>query len=242
MPYENVSVYRKQWDQFYSELARGNKGKALWDVDPDLAVALDYARFSAYLNKNLPILDFGCGTGQQTVWLGSHYLRGIGIDVSQNAVELANQYHTIDNVDFRLADQTDPKFNANLRAEYGDMNVYVRGVLHQIMTEHQSGIVDSLKILMGEKGRLYLIEVADNIREYLSDESAAFASLPAPMRRTLISRLPPQGLSIKELTRLFPKKDFNIITNGSSQLNTNIKFINGNSIQIPAVYCIVETV
>lgn len=49
--------YGQQWDQFYRSIDSSGGEKPLWDVQPDQAAASDYAIFSRYLNRELPIID-----------------------------------------------------------------------------------------------------------------------------------------------------------------------------------------
>lgn len=232
--------YKAQWDQFYASLPAGRDGRALWDVQPESAAGLDIEHFSAHFSRDLPLVDFGCGTGTQSAYLGRRWGRVLGMDVSGRAIEFATRAHRVPGLSFVAIDEEDPGLYRRLHGELGDMNVYVRGVLHQVLEVDRPGLVQSLKTLMGRSGRLYFIEVASGIREYFSDGPDRFSELPAIMQRTFLSHLPPAGLAEEDIPDVFPRSEFRLLETGTARLYTNIRFRNQEPIHIPAVFGIVE--
>ena len=63
-------AYGKQWDQFYHSLNKDGTKKALWDVDPQLAVAQDLAVMDKWMDSGLGMIDMGCGTGARRNFSG----------------------------------------------------------------------------------------------------------------------------------------------------------------------------
>ncbi len=232
--------YGANWERFYRSLDAARGERPLWDVDPEEAVEQDFVIFAPFLATSLPIIDFGCGTGTQTSALGRRYPLAIGLDVSPTAIESATLAQQSESVSFCLLDEADPGFFAKLHGSLGDANVYIRGVLHQLKDEDLPGLFANLAGLMGEQGRLYFVEVSDEIHQYLRDGSGGFSALPAMMRRTLISHFPPRGLSLEGVPGLLGADSFNILASGETRLKTNIRFRDQSSVEIPAVYAVAE--
>jgi SAM-dependent methyltransferase len=227
--------YGRQWDQFYTTMRAGRGEKPLWDVAPDEAVARDYNFFSHYFDRRLPIVDFGCGTGAQTAYLAQYFSPAVGIDVAASAVAQARREHQGNGLQFEVISEGNADFFPAMHLRLGDANVYMRGVLHQILDQDLPQILDAIRTLMGRSGRLFLIEVADNIRDYLNSGPDGFSQLPPLMRRTLISRLPPRGVSLAQLSALFPEQEVELIDSSEGSLATNIRFRDEKPICIPAV-------
>lgn len=234
--------YKAQWDQFYASLPSQREGRALWDVPPEDAAGQDADRFSGFFSTQLPLVDFGCGTGTQAAHLRRDWGSVLGMDVSSRAIEIAADQYPLPGLSFITIDEEDPDLYRRLHKQQGDMNVYVRGVLHQVLEEDRPGLVQALKTLMGRKGRLYFIEVASGIRDYFAAGPDRFSELPGIMQRTFLSHLPPTGLSEEDIPGVFPPDEFNLLESGGARLYTNIRFRNREPIHIPAVFGIVEVV
>jgi SAM-dependent methyltransferase len=232
--------YKIQWDQFYTSLPAQRAGGALWDVQPESAVGLDMKTFSAFFPRDLPLVDFGCGTGRQSAYLRRVWDRVLGMDISGKAIELAEREHQLPGLSFLAIDEEDSRQFQRLHGDMGDMNVYVRGVLHQVLDADRPGLVRSLKTLMGRSGRLYFIEVASDIRDYFARAPDRFSELPAAMQRVFLSRLPPAGLSVADIPKVFPPGEFRVLESGNAKLYTNLCFHNREPIHIPAVFGLVE--
>lgn len=233
--------YTTHWDEFYRKTYLDRNSKALWDVEAERSVARDLQVFSAHMDPSLPMLDIGCGTGVPTVWLAGRFMKVIGVDAAESAIEIARQTFPIDNLEFRCMDMSDPDACAALHVDTGDMNLYMRGVLHQIKDEDKAAFIGNLATLMGKRGVLYFIEVASDIRRYFREASPDFHKLPTSVQSVFISNLPPEGLSISDVPRLFSADRFEVISHGESGLSTNLSLPDGTQITIPAVYGIIRT-
>ncbi|MBR9919593.1 MAG: class I SAM-dependent methyltransferase [Bacteroidetes bacterium] len=234
-------MYGKNWDQYYIR-TYGSKKKALWDVPAEEAVGTDYTYFSSHLPSDLPILDLGCGTGTQSVFLSKHFPRVLGVDVSAEAVRIAQSKQHPDNIEFGVLDITDEAAVAQISAKMGDLNIYMRGVLHQILDEHLPAFQSAVKKLLGNRGRMYCVEVSDGIRDHFRVENGKFSELPERLRQVFISNLPPKGVSLEKLNHFFPKAYFQVISSGDAKLQTNLKYAGGEAIYIPAVFTLLENV
>jgi len=232
--------YQTNWDQYYQRTYRLQKKKALWDVNSALAVEDDFRLFSPYFDSAMPIIDLGCGTGTQSVFLAKHYPKVLGVDVAAEAITVAKANIDEANIEFDTLDVTDFKKAEQIHQVYGDTNLYMRGVLHQILEEDLPSFRQTIKTLMGKNGKMYCIEVSDQIRTYFDKSEGNFSRLPKRMQQVFISNLPPKGLSIDRINTYFPAEEFDVKTSGDTKLNTNIQFSDQEPIFIPAVHVILE--
>lgn len=234
-------MYGQNWDKYYQRTYRQMGTKALWDVPARLAAELDLPQLQAHFNPNLPVLDLGCGTGQQTSFLAKHFEQLIGVDVSAEAVKIANEdYPDPTNFSFSVLDVTNLAGAQQLVKQYGNFNVYMRGLLHQIKDADLADFREVMTTLLGQDGIFYCIEVGEEIRNYFENSSTDFSQLPVRMRQVFISNLPPRGLSLANLSHYFPVTQFHTLGSGESHLSTNLKFPNGLLINIPAVYAVIQ--
>lgn len=235
-------IYSTYWREFYRKTYVENSGKALWDVDPALSAGKDFIQFSEWMDPKLPLLDIGCGTGAPTAYLAGHFGMVIGIDTAEEAVEIARQTYPSRNMEFRSVDLADEAACHALHEEFGDLNLYMRGVLHQIKPEHKALVVDNLASLMGPQGTFYFIEVAAQIRQYFQEASPEFHRLPKAVQAVFISNLPPEGVTLEDIPHIFPEERFQILQSGHDKLMTNLSLPDGIQITIPAVYSIIRRV
>lgn len=236
--------YGKYWDVFYEKTYVKGAGKALWEVPPSESVGQDFLLFSAEFDRELPMLDIGCGTGAQARYLAAHFPRVLGIDAAKTAVRLALDADNPPNLDFWTADASDGQDCRKISEAYGDLNIYMRGVLHQIDAENQEVFVRNLLQLMGQRGALYFIEVASHIRAYFAEEGngSGYHELPRLVQEVFVSNLPPAGIQLEDVPRLFPANQFEILQFGDTSLATNLHLPSGKNIRIPAVYGLIKPV
>lgn len=188
------------------------------------------------------MLDIGCGTGAPTAYLAQHLRFVIGADTSDHPVSLAQELHSRKNVVYRTLDLSDEKGCAGIYEEFGNVNLYMRGVLHQIKPEHKAQVVKNIAHLIGHSGTFYFIEVASQIKTYFREVSPEFHLLPKAVQAVFISNLPPEGVTIEEIPMLFPPDKFTILDAGEDRLMTNLSLPDGQKITIPAVYGVIRLV
>ncbi len=228
--------YGKYWDLHYHRTYQQAGEKSPWDVDPQLAAESDIPVFKDFFDSKLPLVDLGCGTGNQSAFLGKYFNMVVGLDASAEAIAIAKKRYSRDQcLQFEVFDATDKKQAEKFHRKFGDVNVYMRGVLHQIRTEDQREFLDVLRLLMGRTGVMYLVEVSQAINELLTENNP----LPGPLSHALAASLKPTGISIKSLTDLFPNDQFTILKSDNTSLVTNIKNQDGQSIEIPAIYALI---
>ncbi|BCJ50266.1 hypothetical protein Asp14428_17410 [Actinoplanes sp. NBRC 14428] len=141
----------RSWDTFWRDLA-ADGDTALWDSSAALAAAEHLRRASPHLDTALPLVDLGCGSGRQTREFARRFHRVVGVDVAEPALAIARREHPAPNLEYRRLDVLDPGAVAALAAELGDVNVYLRGVLHQLPPAAQDGAVRAIATLLGTRG------------------------------------------------------------------------------------------
>ena len=62
---ENTFDNASAWESYWNTVAKSSV-PILWNCDPSIAAAIDLSRFQAFVNPELPLIDFGCGDGRQT--------------------------------------------------------------------------------------------------------------------------------------------------------------------------------
>ncbi len=154
-------MYDLHWEKFWATVGKtGQNGEVVWDSTPELAAAEDLPRFQQYMDRTVPILDLGCGNGRQSRYLAQFFDKVIGADVAPSAIDIARKETTEEkNVVYRVLDAVSPEQAKKFHDEFGDVNVYIRTVMHVIQKVDRPKFVESLRILLGEKGVLYQIEL-----------------------------------------------------------------------------------
>src|SRR5689334_8884155 len=206
--------YDRHWESFWKTVDRtGADGEVAWDAAPQVAVAEDLPRFLPFMDRSVPILDLGCGNGRQSRYLSRHFDKVIGVDVAPSAVELARQ-ETVEetNVEYRVLDATRPDQAQELHDEFGDMNVYIRTVMHVIQKVDRPRFVEGLRILLGERGVLYQIELTSKALGTLrSLPVKGRFGLPPLVERVVEHGAVPVGFDAAERGGLFPESGWELL-------------------------------
>jgi SAM-dependent methyltransferase len=145
------------WEQWWRALD-GTPGEIVWDADAS-DLGADLNDFAPSFDERLPVVDFGCGDGRQTRFLARHFPTVLGVDFSEAAIARARACENPANASYRLLDARDSDAAARLRAELGDANVYVRGVLQALPPTVRPDAVDSIARLLGRLGTLFAKEL-----------------------------------------------------------------------------------
>ncbi len=226
------------WEQFWYSL-NGKGWEALWDISAEEGVGIDFPIFKDYLSPTLPLLDIGCGTGIQTQFLGQHYPTVLGLDVSTTAIQIAQKNNVSPNVSFHTFNALEHKQSKSYSEKHGDMNVYLRGVLHFIPHEHRPDFLESIKILLGETGRLYIIETIPEMRDYILSLASSFSKLPMRIKLALKSNLPPLGVTPREIQAYFEQAGYEILHSSTAELATNLKIEGKEQISFPGFQMVI---
>lgn len=106
------------------------------------------------------VLDFGCGSGRISYWIAPRVKKVIGIEVTPEMVDLAEQNRTAENVEFILYDGSNfPEFPFKF-----DLIISI-GVLQMMRGEMLKKTIFKLGDYLKERGKGYFIEqVSDNLK------------------------------------------------------------------------------
>ena len=202
----DVSV---RWDRYWAATtATGDAGDVLWDSsssdEPDRYGAL----LAAHADKDLPVVDAGCGNGRYTRALAARFPRAIGVDIARPAVERARrEAEGVAGAEFRVGDLTDAAVGRALHAELGDCTVFVRGVLHVLGAAAAHRLATTAAALAGRRGVVLLAETdyRGPLLGYLESLGGGPSGLPGPLARALSAGLPrPHRFGDEERDAAFP--------------------------------------
>lgn len=236
--------YRRTWDSFWSSVQRtGEGGQVLWDSLPEQAAASDLRRFKAHIDDRLPLLDLGCGNGRQTRHLAPFFRRVIGVDVSPAAIELARREAGEErNTEYRVLDATRPEEARALRDEIGECNIYMRGVLHVIQSADRRRFVETLEILLGGRGTLYLIELGHGTLAVLRRiRGNSPSGLPALVHEVVQHGPRPFGFDLDEQDRCFPTERWTALDQGDDVAISTVPHAEDGQVSLlPASYLVLR--
>ena len=210
------------------------KSKTLWEVPPSESVEGDIQNFEQYFTGQ-SVIDVGCGTGEDAIALAKKFPRVLGLDVSKRAIRIAEGRDISDpslDISWAVTDLTIPEEVMRLVEEWGQGNVYMRGVLHQIRFEDRPIFIKSLLSLCPIGGYIYLNEVRPGLQDYLEKEYD-FDDLPDSMKQVFESDFPPLGVSIEDVNKGFGK-ECEIMGQWETHLNSNLTTQRGQHLQIPS--------
>ena len=227
------------WNEFWTVLP-AEPGAALWDSSPDLTAARHLPLFRDHLDPLLPLIDIGCGSGRQTQWLARHFRSVLGLDIAEAAVALAERTHPAPNVCYRVADLLDPAAAAALRAELGDVNIYLRGVLHQLRPAERGTMLNTIGLLLGDSGHVFAQELTERTGWYVME--LLDSGEPLPKTAELAARFD-FGAGVApardgELRRLLERSGLDVIADGDIPLYTTEHDSGGRAIELPTCYVV----
>lgn len=225
----------KAWEGYWEGVTTtGTLGQVLWDAEIGAEAEQYGAIIDASMDLTLPILDVGCGNGRWTRWLSQQFPATIGLDLSASAVDRATEEsRTTRGVSFHVTDLTVPGAGSILNREYGDANVFVRGVLHVLQPRERLALGRNLLDVVGQQGRVLLTETnfRGNPLSYLHSLGARPGSIPDPLRKA-ISEIPVPGhFGPEERLAAFPDDLWEVLSDGPVRIATVP--LNGRSTAIP---------
>ncbi|MER7667043.1 class I SAM-dependent methyltransferase [Kitasatospora sp. NPDC096128] len=229
-----TSRYREAWEGFWSE-APAEPGSVIWDAEPAITAERHLALFRPHLHDpGLPVVDLGCGNGRQTRFLAEHFPRALGVDLSGTAVELARRQDPAGRAEYAQLDATDPAAVRALHEHLGDANVYVRGVIHQSEPADRRRVAEAVATLLGQRGRAFLVELAESAKEVLRGLAQAPAGPPAKLRPVFAHGLAPAEVADAAFDGLFRSAGLAVLATGELPLSLTEFTAGGERIELPA--------
>ncbi|MFF8848218.1 class I SAM-dependent methyltransferase [Streptomyces sp. NPDC015127] len=232
-----MSVYEYMWDSYWADLPQ-QPNQAIWDIDPVWASHAHLLLFAQYFDKNLPVVDFGCGNGTQTKFLGEHFRHVIGIDVSEQALNQAHEINSGLNIEYRKVDLLDPSDAAALHDTVGDANVYDRTVIHQFQAKDWPAAMASLANITGQRGHAFLFEIGPTGHAYLEEVVNRLGGPPSKLAQVFKHGITPAELKEGDLECQLREAGFEIVTSGPIDYRTTQLLADGTALVIPAQYVV----
>ena len=236
---------RRAWERYWSRArATGPGGDVLWDAgQPEEAEAVA-ARMRAHAHLTLPIVDVGCGNGRQARALTGLASRVVGVDASAAAVRRAREESDEANLEFRVADVTVDGLGQQLRAELGEANVHIRGVLHIVHPADRPTVVRNLAALLGSRGTAYICETnaPGDPLDNLVMQGATPTSMPEVLRRCVAAGIrPPRHFGPRELAEYFPTAGWEVLESGPTTMYGVPTRPGGPMQRIPSYFAVLRT-
>lgn len=230
----NVSdKYRRNWESYWSETS-DEAGEAIWDCDPALSAEPHSALLLPHADPARTIVDLGCGNGTQTRYLATRFARAVGVDLSHAAVEHARRATPGDSVEFQQLDLTDGDAVRALHERLGDVNVYMRAVIHQSEPEARPAVAAAVAELLGSEGRAFVAELTSGSRNVLK-RAASGPDGPGPkLRRVFHHGLKPADADDEEIPRLLGDAGLKVLADGETVLPQTENLSDGTRIDLPA--------
>ncbi|WP_373530644.1 class I SAM-dependent methyltransferase [Nostoc sp.] len=225
------------WEQYWNKtLVKSTP--ILWDANVERAAAVDLPRFQSFLDPQLPLIDFACGNGTQTKFLAQFFSHVIGIDVSKSALEMASTENTATNISYRLLDGLEPQQAEQLHSEIGDTNIYMRTGFHHIPIEKREMLAQSLRILLGKHGVMYLIELGAGCIDFFNSLSETYGKLPYELSLVMEHGIRPGIVRAEDIAVYFP--DFDILSQGEDLFQSVHKLPDGKYATPPALWAVIK--
>jgi SAM-dependent methyltransferase len=211
---------QNEWENYWhatSQLVASSDEDAasIWDGDADVVAARDLQRFRAIADASLPLIDLGCGSGIQTRYLAGHFARMIGADVSESALSIARAQNPAANIEYRQLDVFDAASVARLHAEIGDVNIYMRTLLHLVQPEGRPAFAASVSTLLGKRGTLYLHELGGAAHAYFGGFIQR-NGMPVRLARVLATGIRPGCVDREQVLSMFTPDRFEMVADGES--------------------------
>ena len=232
---DRADHYRSVWESYWGTLS-GASGEAFWDSDPAFGAAIDLPRFEGHADRGLPLVDVGCGNGTQTRFFAQHFQRVIGVDVSEEAVARAARANPAPGVEYRALDVLKPAQARALHDELGDVNVYVRAVLHTFLPPDRPPAVASLHTLLGRRGTLFLLELAPTAEGYFHSLITRYGAPPPGLAKVLQHGITPATFGPGDVDALFGEDRFQVLGAGEGAIRTTHALPDGGHAEVPAIY------
>ncbi|MEA5536736.1 class I SAM-dependent methyltransferase [Crocosphaera sp. XPORK-15E] len=225
------------WDKYWGLI--NQPSQVLWEVDSESGMGIEITFLQkSFKNSNLPLIDFGCGDGNITQFLAKYFPQVIGVDVSQNALNLAKIRTKKAGLDIKYQVIDTDENIKQIHEDIGDSNVYMRSVLHQIEPEKRILFVENLKTLIGQKGTLFLMEITTQAEDRFPEGTAI--DNPSQIRRLLDCGVKPDHVKLEELQNLFSSSNFSILEVDKVLMPMNAT-IKGETAVMDYLYAVIST-
>lgn len=224
--------YQTIWNQYWNVLLTEKEG-AFWDKNINLENKEFLDLKSEYVSS-LPLVDLGCGTGHRTRLLSSFHPNVIGMDISESVI--AHAKTTYPALRFQQVDVLDDNERDELLQDLGNVNIYCRGVLHQLALADRPKFISAIARLAGGKGIIYLQEMAVDFKEFVTEKYSTFSNAPMSIKKVLFSKFSPQPLDVEQTSQSFEQDGYQLVKKVDSSLNITLPGSEKSQLEVPAVH------
>ncbi|MEV5844183.1 class I SAM-dependent methyltransferase [Streptomyces sp. NPDC051985] len=229
-----TSRYRDAWEGFWRE-APDEPGAVFWDAEPGVTAAVHVSLFEPHLtDPGLPLVDLGCGNGTQTRFLAGRFPRVLGVDIAEAALEHARHADPAEAVRYRVLDAAEKTEAEALHAELGDANVYMRGVLHQCEPDDRQPLTDAIATLVGDRGRVFLVELSEAARPVLGGLAQSPAGPPPKLAPIFRHGIAPGEVADDAVPEYLRNAGLSVLASGELPLTTTESTPDGEPIVLPS--------
>lgn len=228
-----TNTYQTNWENYWTQLFDSGE-PAFWDVQTNKELAALLPELKAAFGGALPLVDFGCGNGTQTLFLAQHFASVIGVDISSTAIAQARTRAQNGQPQFQVLDATSVEEAEALHTALGDANVYMRGVLHQIQPADRPSIIHSLQTLMGMQGQLFLMELSSQAKQLFQRLTDQLGAPPSQLAQIFKQGIVPADITPEEIRTLFPEDQYQIEDMGNISFSTNTTLPDGTPLKVPS--------
>jgi SAM-dependent methyltransferase len=237
------------WDTYWAGIrGRGAGSGILWDSGTDNEFLGYRDVLLRYLDRELPVVDVGCGHGRFTRALAGVFPQAIGVDISGHAVAHAGAHSSsrgslgaTGSIRYEARDMTVPGAARELAGQ-GDANVFIRGVLHVLDEADRAALVENVRLLAGSRGTVFLAETnfQGNPVEYVSLLGATTQSIPAPLELAIRGLPMPGHFGPEERALAFPAGAWELLEDGDVAIETHpLTGVAGQS-QVPGYFAVLR--
>lgn len=236
------------WDTYWAGIRGTEAGtEILWDSGTDHEFHGYTEVLLQYFDRELPVVDVGCGHGRFTRALAGVFPEAIGVDISGRAIAHADAHCPSDGSDggagsvrYEARDMTAPRAASGIAGR--DANAFIRGVLHVLDAADQAALVENLRLLAGSRGTVFLAETnfQGNPVDYVSHLGATSQSIPTPLERAIRVLPMPGHFGPEERSRAFPPEAWELLEDGEVAIEINpLTGVAGQS-QVPGYYAVLR--
>ncbi|MGI5459365.1 class I SAM-dependent methyltransferase [Streptomyces sp. CA-249302] len=233
-----TSRYREAWEGFWRD-APEEPGAVFWDAEPALTAGLHLALFEPQLaDPGLAMVDLGCGNGTQTRFLADRFRHVVGADLSAAAIEHARHADPAGQATYRVLDAVEKNETESLHAELGDANVYMRGVLHQAEPDDRQPMVDGIAALVGDRGRVFLVELSEAAKPVLLGLAQSPAGPPPKLAPIFQHGIAPGEVADDAVPGYLRAAGLTVLARGELPLTTTESTPDGTRIELPSKWLV----
>jgi 2-polyprenyl-3-methyl-5-hydroxy-6-metoxy-1,4-benzoquinol methylase len=229
--------YRDAWEGYWKDTSSAS-GEAIWDSDPSLTAIPHMELFAPHAVASLPVVDLGCGNGTQTRYLATRFPRAIGVDLSHTAIEHALSADTEGVAEFRQLSLTDADGVRELHERLGDVNVYMRAVIHQSEPQDRARVAAAVAALVGSAGRAFVAELTSGSRAVLQKAMQSPGGQPPKLGKVFTHGLKPADADDSEVERLLREAGLTVLAQGATVLPQTEYLADGTRIDLPAQWLV----